>query len=61
MYRLIALIGMICAVAGAGMLAVLLIALVNNQIPVNIAGTFLAIMPFFLLAMAGLLLSRHKG
>lgn len=60
MYRFIALVGIICAIAGAGMLIVLFLALMNNQIPINLSGALLAITPFALIILAAMFFSHHK-
>ncbi len=60
MYDFLSLIGLAFAVAGAGMLIVLLLALVNNQLPINAFGAFLAISPFIFILVAAFILTRRK-
>jgi hypothetical protein len=60
MYRFLTLAGIICAIAGAGMFIILLLTLVNNQMPINFFGALMAITPFALIIVAAMLFSYHK-
>ena len=54
------LIGILFAVAGAGLLIILLLSLINNQLPINAFGAFIGVAPFALLIMAAVILTRRK-
>ncbi|MBM3248712.1 MAG: hypothetical protein FJZ10_04785 [Candidatus Omnitrophica bacterium] len=61
MNDLISLIGMIFAIAGLGMLAVLLVTLANGQMPANFFGIFLITSPFIFILIAAFILTRRKA
>ena len=60
MYNLLTLIGIVFAIAGTGSLLVLLIMLKNNQLPFHSFGALVSIMPFILLTIAAVLLTRKR-
>jgi len=61
MNDLISLIGIICALLGAGMLIVLLITLISGQMPVDFFGIFLITSPFIFILIAAFILTRRKA
>jgi hypothetical protein len=60
MIDFLSLIGLVCGIAGTGMLIIFVLALLNEQLPMNYFGIFLASSPFILLIIASILLTRRK-
>jgi hypothetical protein len=61
MNDLISLIGIICALLGAGMLIVLLATLANGHLPSGFPGVFIATSPFIFILIAAFILTRRKA
>ncbi|MFH1655875.1 MAG: hypothetical protein ABH954_04630 [Candidatus Omnitrophota bacterium] len=60
MPKFLTLVGMACAIAGGGTLVVLLLAMINNQIPLDLTGVFLTTLPFAFIIIAAILLTRNR-